>query len=148
MPPRPAIITRRTLIAGTAGGLLLPHPALATAQRYWRLYTLEAAGVSGSGTANTFGSAEIELRTSSGGADQTGSGTATASSEFNSSFSAPKAVDNNTSTSWAICSAAVIFAGSFGISDRPGSCRDLAHYGKTNPRDAPLRAATTTNCCV
>lgn len=64
------------------------------AHRYWRIYI----------TANTSGGphldiSEIQMRTAIGGADVTGSGTASASSEL-SPFFAANAFDNNTATTW------------------------------------------------
>jgi len=59
--------------------------------RYWRIYITAVAGAYNA-------LSEVELRESVGGTDQTGSGTAYASSE---SFGyAAEAVDNNTSTLW------------------------------------------------
>lgn len=62
------------------------------AHRYWRLSIIGAEGV-------YCGFAEIELRDSFGGADRSGSGTATASAEETGHVAA-NAVDNNTSTVW------------------------------------------------
>lgn len=72
-----------TLNASYAGG------------RYWKMQYLSVAGTAG-GAASL---AEIELRLSSGGSDQTGSGTATASTTY-SGLSPANAVDNNISTLW------------------------------------------------
>lgn len=44
---------------------------------------------------------EVEMRATSGGADQCTGGTASASSEFSGSFVASRAFDNNTGTQWA-----------------------------------------------
>lgn len=61
--------------------------------RRWRLYIISTAGT-------YVGISEIELRSSSGGADLTGSGTASHSSSAGG-WEADKAVDNNTGTAWA-----------------------------------------------
>lgn len=63
------------------------------AQRYWRLVNRFCSDSS------RVLAAEIELRTSAAGADQTGSGTATASAQ-GTGEEAPKAFDNNTATYW------------------------------------------------
>ncbi len=68
-----------------------------TNHRYWRFHNLSVDNVAG---ANTH-LAEVELRLTTGGADQTGSGTPTASSVFSSpTFTADKAVDNDINTLW------------------------------------------------
>lgn len=64
-----------------------------SAHRYWRIYCTE-----GQSTAH-FDIKEIELRTSIGGADVTGSGTASASSE-SGGYEASKAFDNDAGTTW------------------------------------------------
>lgn len=64
------------------------------ARRYWRLYNREGGGSS------LVNAAEIELRTSAGGADQTGSGTASASSSNTGTETPDRAFDNNTGTYW------------------------------------------------
>lgn len=63
------------------------------AHRYWRLYCTAGASPS------FFDIQEIELRTAIGGIDQTGSGTASASSQAGG-FEADKAFDNNNNTTW------------------------------------------------
>lgn len=63
------------------------------AHRYWRLY------ITAPGTWNSIG--ELELRDSAGGADRTGSGTASASHYYDGSYLPAYACDNNTSTAWA-----------------------------------------------
>lgn len=63
------------------------------AHRYWRINNLTTPP----GGYTTV--AEIELRASKGGADETGSGTASASSSY-SGMPASNAVDNNTGTAW------------------------------------------------
>lgn len=63
------------------------------AHRYWRIYITESVN------ANNLDLREVEMRTSIGGADVTGSGTASASSEAGG-FEASKAFDNNSSTTW------------------------------------------------
>jgi hypothetical protein len=66
------------------------------AGRYWRKYIR-----AGAPTTTNVSMAEIELRLTSGGADQTGSGTPSASSVFSSpTYTADKAVDNSSSTIW------------------------------------------------
>lgn len=73
-----------------------PDPVSA---RYWRIFITETRTTS----ANFFASiAEIEMRATPGGADQTGSGTAYASSE--TANTASQAFDNNPSTRWASAS--------------------------------------------
>jgi hypothetical protein len=62
------------------------------AHRYWRLFTRF-------GSSDAVLIAEVELRTSSGGADATGSGTASASS-VDGTNTAAKVFDNSTSTFW------------------------------------------------
>jgi hypothetical protein len=70
------------------------------AHRYWRIYIHEKSG------AATFSAiAELELRTSIGGADVTGSGTASANSVTGGA--AANAVDNNTGTIWGTSTGAV-----------------------------------------
>lgn len=61
--------------------------------RFWKILVRYTAG-------NYVGMSEIELRASLGGADQTGSGTATVSFYY-SDWTGEKAVDNNTGTAWA-----------------------------------------------
>jgi hypothetical protein len=65
------------------------------AHRYWRIYQY---------TAPAYGYSvmdEVELRASKGGADETGSGTATASSTlYGSGYNPPNLVDNNLGTFW------------------------------------------------
>lgn len=69
------------------GDARVPH-------RYWRLYI--------NSTSSTYVSAsEIELRTAPGGADVTGSGTASDSTHYNTSSTGTQAFDNNTATIWA-----------------------------------------------
>lgn len=64
------------------------------AHRYWRIYITEKSG------AATFSAIEeLELRSSAGGADVTGSGTASANNS--SGGAAANAVDNDTGTIWA-----------------------------------------------
>lgn len=65
------------------------------AHRYWRVYITAING----GTSASI--AELEMRESIGGSDVTGSGTATASSQFSGTFVPSRAFDNNTSTAWA-----------------------------------------------
>ena len=65
------------------------------AHRYWRVLILRATDTS------FIGAAEIELRSSVGGSDITGSGTASAYSYYGGGYEASKAFDNNTATGWA-----------------------------------------------
>lgn len=65
------------------------------AYRYWRIV------VTAQPHANLATFAEVEFRTSVGGADVTGSGTASASSVYSSpTYTADKAFDNNSATYW------------------------------------------------
>lgn len=68
-----------------------------TGHRYWRLHQGDS-----NMSPEQFVIAELELRETSGGADQTGSGTASASSVWDGTgtYAASKAVDNNSSTIW------------------------------------------------
>lgn len=61
--------------------------------RYWRLRPDSL------GAGNTMSCGEMEMRSTAGGADQTGSGTASARTTF-STQTADKAFDNNASTFW------------------------------------------------
>lgn len=65
------------------------------AHRYWRLRSPNTA-IAG----EYMGAMEIELRESAGGADATGSGTASASNTFGSPWLPAGAFDNNTSVGW------------------------------------------------
>lgn len=81
-------------VVGT--GAVFTKPS-AVASRYWRVRCNTA--VSG----NNLSCAEMEMRLTSGGPDQTGSGTAFASTTFGSNPGTndpSKAFDNNTSTLW------------------------------------------------
>lgn len=65
------------------------------AHRYWRLkITATQGGIS------TTSCGELELRTSQGGSDVTGSGTAIASTVYGGGLEADKAFDNNQATCW------------------------------------------------
>lgn len=66
-----------------------------TASRYWLMHNLTSSDVSGIVTI-----AEAEMRTVAGGADQTGAGTASASTTFGG-FAAADAFDNANNTEWA-----------------------------------------------
>ena len=66
-------------------------------KRVWILADLEAQG----GTHGTYAIAELQLRASAGGPDQTGSGTAFASGTFSP---ASRAVDNDVGNFWAVVS--------------------------------------------
>ena len=68
-------------------------------RRHWRGFFHKMVGAT-SVAASIFGIAEMELRTSVGGADQTGSGTASSSGDLSATFDAAKAFDNNSSTFW------------------------------------------------
>lgn len=65
------------------------------AHRYWRILLQRYNGTNYSGTQ------EIEMRTSIGGADATGSGTALSSGDYSAGFSKNYAFDNNAATEWA-----------------------------------------------
>lgn len=73
-----------------------PDTPVYPSARYWRILITETRS-SGTFWANV---AEIELRATVGGSDQTGSGTAAASSVDSASFNADKAFDNSASTFW------------------------------------------------
>lgn len=97
---RPRSITRRDLIVGSAalsGSLVIPRPARAATARYWRL-VFEWGSTSNS----EMGLWEIELRASSGGADETTTDTskATSSSNRGAGTEAYRATDNNGGTEW------------------------------------------------
>ena len=66
------------------------------AHRYWRVFILTNAGQSGYTDI-----AEIEMRTTSGGANLCTGGSAASSSSYNSSYLPANAFDGNPSTSWA-----------------------------------------------
>jgi hypothetical protein len=68
------------------------------AHRYWRIYITESV------SASNLDIREVEFRTSISGADVTGSGTASASSEAGG-FEASKAFDNSSGTTWYTSSA-------------------------------------------
>lgn len=71
----------------------------ATAARYWEMRMFSTYRVTSS--FYDFAILESQMRAISGGADLTGSGTPSASSEFSTpTYSADKAFDNNTSTFW------------------------------------------------
>lgn len=71
----------------------------AASHRYWRILTNTCV-------VSNCGVAEYELHNSAGGADLTGSGTASASSFYDGSHVASNAVDNNNITMWASASSA------------------------------------------
>jgi hypothetical protein len=64
------------------------------AYRYYRIFIINSIYNSSAAAA------EIELRESSSGSDVTGSGTASASSQYSSSYSPDKAFDNNSANWW------------------------------------------------
>lgn len=70
--------------------------------RFWRVY------ITATRTTDSFFSSinEIQIRATTGGADQTGTGTATASSDAGASFDAAKAFDDSNSTFWSSSSGA------------------------------------------
>lgn len=74
------------------------------AHRYWRLWITAFNTVPAGG--GSF--AEIQLRDTKGGPDLTGSGTASASSYYDSNWVPANAVDNNEATGWHIANQAVI----------------------------------------
>ena len=63
-------------------------------------YKFKVLAVQGGPSHTNVAFAEIELRETIGGADVTGSGTATASGDIGASYAAPYAVDNNATTMW------------------------------------------------
>jgi hypothetical protein len=69
-------------------------PSTPPSHRYWRVYIASVDRPNGYA-----GMAEVELRTNVGGSDETGAGTASASSEY-SGCEANKAVDNDAGTYW------------------------------------------------
>jgi hypothetical protein len=68
---------------------------MSNAHRFWRVRSPNTA-VAG----EYMGCTELELRATPSGADETGSGTASASATHSSGFAASKAFDNNGSTFW------------------------------------------------
>ena len=90
----------RMQIEGVVRGIKCADPRVsepsAVSARYWRVFVTDSWAASG----YSVNLAEIEMRASAGGADQTGSGTASASSIFSSSFSADEAFDKDPSTIW------------------------------------------------
>ena len=64
--------------------------------RYWRIFILDRQA----GAANTVSASEIQLRSSKSGSDETGAGTAAASSSFNASYLPANAFDDDTNTAW------------------------------------------------
>lgn len=74
---------------------LRPTSKLQEFHRYWRIWV-----TANNGTTYT-SIAELEFRESSGGSDQTGSGTSSASSEFGvPTYQSDKAFDDNAATMW------------------------------------------------
>jgi F5/8 type C domain len=70
-----------------------PGPVVQT-HRYWRLYITQTL------TNNSFNIAEVELRSTAGGADQTGSGTASASPGTPTGGVPANCFDNNATTTF------------------------------------------------
>lgn len=69
------------------------------ARRHWRIFFHKMVGAF-TVASSIFGISEEELRSAVGGADQTGSGTASSSGDLSGTFSSGKAFDNNNSTFW------------------------------------------------
>jgi len=87
-------------------GLLIATPSFAAADRYWRLYF-----PFGNQAGNEIGITEIQMRTTSGGANQsTNPSNATASSQFDAGYAPYYAFDGNTGTEWVTQSFAVVGA--------------------------------------
>ena len=84
----PSVQNRGNALLKLADYYLNPA-ARGVARRYWRSWLGERAG----GSLITL--AEVELKQSYAGSDETGSGTASARSEFSASFPASKAFDNS-----------------------------------------------------
>lgn len=68
--------------------------AAGNAHEYWRIYVTE--GVASTNTSI----AEVEMRATTGGADQCTGGTATANEELGVDYTAAKAFDNDNATIW------------------------------------------------
>lgn len=98
-----------------------------SAHRYWRVFVYRTVN-------NNFnGFSEIELRTAVSGADQTGSGTAAASSSFNGSTLPANAVDNSSATIWmANAATSVWWSYDFGS----GVTKDIVEVALTSRNDA------------
>ena len=100
--------------------------------RYWRLYI-----TAGNNTALEIG--EVQLRSTSGGADLTGSGTASASTTYSGTYLPANAFDNSNSTAWGSASGDVSsawLAYDFGV----GVSHDIAEavvQASTAPTYAP-----------
>ncbi|MBF0613101.1 MAG: discoidin domain-containing protein, partial [Magnetococcales bacterium] len=65
---------------------------------YWRLYITEGFGASGN--LGYYAISEIEMRATSGGADQCNGGTATAHDSYSATYAPSKAFDNLISSTW------------------------------------------------
>ncbi len=87
------------------------------AHRYWRIHITAIQGL------ETFmAMAEVQMRTSVGGADQCTGGTASASDEFSASFAASKAVDDDAATAWSCNTATNWWKYDF------GTAKDIVEY--------------------
>jgi len=82
--------------APTRTGVIDPLSGVPSTKK-WRWWKVRVSDVGTLGTG--VDTSEVELRV--GGVDQTGSGTATATSSFDGTVLPPNAFDNNTSTRWA-----------------------------------------------
>jgi hypothetical protein len=104
------------------------------AHRYWRVYY---ASVSGGNTRCS--AAEIEMRLTTGGADQTGSGTAIASNSL--AGAAANAYDNNATTNWVTGSSNV--PGWNGYDFGAGNDLEIREVALTAETAVPARSPTT-----
>lgn len=91
-----------------AGVYVIPYPQITATitatgsvgtHRYWRFASLTGGNDGNAGSIGYLGIAEIEMHTSVGGADVTGSGTASASS-YRAGLEPYRAFDNNVTTKW------------------------------------------------
>lgn len=105
--------TNLTWSVGT--GVVFTKPSATGAARHWRVRMTSAHDA-----ASPFGVREIQMRTAAGGADQTGSGTASARTEFDGTLTAANAFDNNNATAYASGGS----AGSFWVAYDFGSGND------------------------
>lgn len=102
------------------------------AHRYWRVSRRA------SGDNNWANFAEFEMRTSSGGADQTGSGTAISSG--GNAGNPGNAFDNNTGTFWQISGAAAVAASWLGYDFGSGNDKEIVEIALTPLSGFGLRA--------
>lgn len=119
----PGLLNPFMLFAAGGGGLgpYVPTGQTLGAHRYWRVNMTTNHG------GGFLAVAEMELRTSFGGADETGSGTAIASSATDGA--AADAFDNNGSTFWANNTSSAWLGYDFGI----GVTKDIREVSMTMP---------------